>query len=161
MPIRSKNLVQRQFYTTCPNELWVVGATYVPTEEGVLYLAIILDVFARRIVGWSMAARQGRELMVRALQMALTSRQSNQVVHLSDHGSQYTSKHFLEERQRANVKVSMGSVGDCFDNAMAESLFAMLEIKFIDLQPRRPFCSWVEASREFFATWKVFTIRAD
>ena len=105
--------------------------------EGVLYLAIVLDVFARRIVGWSMAARQDSDLMVGALQMALTRRQPSQVVHHSDHGSQYTSQHFLEVCQRANVQVSMGSVGDCYDNAIAESFFATLETEFIHPQPRR------------------------
>ena len=89
---------------------WVADATYVPTGEGVLYLAIVLDVFARRIVGWSMAARQDSELMVCALQMALSRRQPRQVIHHSDQGSQYTSKHFLETCKNANVQVSTGSV---------------------------------------------------
>ena len=108
--ISSKDLVQRQFRAVIPNELWVADATYVPTGEGVLYLAIVLDVFARRIVGWSMAARQDSELMVCALQMALSRRQPRQVIHHSDQGSQYTSKHFLETCKNANVQVSMGSV---------------------------------------------------
>ena len=154
--IISKDLVQRQFRATRPNELWVADATYVPTVEGVLYLAIILDVFARRSVGWSMAARQGSELMVRALQITLTRRQPNQVVQHSDHGSQYTSKHFLEECQRANVKVSMGSAGDCYDNAMAESLFATLETELIDRQPRQRFRTRAEASREVFCYLEGF-----
>lgn len=89
--IPSKDLVQRQFCAFSPNELWVADATYVRTVEGVLYFAIVLDVFARRIVGWSVAAQQDSDLMVRALQMALTRRQPTQVVHHSDHGSQYTS----------------------------------------------------------------------
>ena len=138
-PAVSQDLVQRQFTASRPNELWVADATYVPTREGVLYLAIILDVFARRIVGWSMAARQDSELMVRALQMALTRRHPHQVIHHSDHGCQYTSKHFLDTCRQAQVQVSMGSVGDCYDNAMAESFFATLETELIDQQPRRCF----------------------
>ena len=146
----SKDLVQRQFCATRPNELWVADATYVPTVEGVLYLAIILDVFARRIVGWSMAAQQQSELMVRALQMALTRRQPSQVIHHSDHGSQYTSKHFLDTCRQAQVKVSMGSVGDCYDNAMAESFFATLETELIDQQPRRRFQDRAQARAKIF-----------
>lgn len=148
--ISSQDLVQRQFRATSPNELWVADATYVPTAEGVLYLAIVLDVFARRIVGWSMAARQDSELMVCALQMALTRRQPRQVVHHSDHGSQYTSQHFLAVCQRANVQVSMGSVGDCYDNAMAESFFATLETELIDQQPRRRFQNRAQAQTKIF-----------
>ncbi|MXZ55264.1 MAG: IS3 family transposase [Gammaproteobacteria bacterium] len=148
--IPAQDLVQRQFCASSPNELWVADATYVPTVEGVLYLAIVLDVFARRIVGWSMAARQDSDLMVRALQMALTRRQPTQVVHHSDHGSQNTSQHFLEVCQRANVQVSMGSVGDCYDNAMAESFFATLETELIHQQPRRCFQDRTQAQAKIF-----------
>ena len=126
------------------------GATYVPTVEGVLYLAIILDVFARRIVGWSMAAQQKSALMVSALQMALTRRRPSQVIHHSDHGSQYTSKHFLDTCRQAQVQVSMGSVGDCYDNAMAESFFATLETELIDQQPRRRFQDRAQARAKIF-----------
>ena len=146
----SKDLVQRQFCATRPNELWVADATYVPTVEGVLYLAIILDVFARRIVGWSMAAQQKSALMVSALQMALTRRRPSQVIHHSDHGSQYTSKHFLDTCRQAQVQVSMGSVGDCYDNAMAESFFATLETELIDQQPRRRFQDRAQARAKIF-----------
>ena len=88
--------------------------------------------------------------MVRALQMALTRRQPTQVVHHSDHGSQYTSQHFLEVCQRANVQVSMGSVGDCYDNAMAESFFATLETELIHQQPRQRFQNREQAQAKIF-----------
>lgn len=148
--IPSQDLVQHQFRATSPNELWVADATYVPNAEGVLYLAIVVDVFARRIVGRSMAARQDSKLMVCALQMALTRRQPRQMAHHSDHASQYTSQHFVEICQRANVQVSMGSVGDCYDNAMAESFFATLDTELIDQQPRRCFRDREQAQSMIF-----------
>lgn len=113
---------------TGPNQLWVADATYLPTREGTLYLAIIKDVFSHRIVGWSMSARQGSELMVKALQMALAKRQGSEgVIHHSDQGSQYTSASFRRVCEAANIVQSMGAVGNCYDNAMAESFFATLE----------------------------------
>ena len=118
--------------------------------EGVLYLAIVLDVFARRSVGWSVAARQDSDVMVGALRIVLTRRQPSQVVHHSDHGSQYTSQHFLAVCQRANVQMSTGSVGDCYDNAMAESFFATLETELIHQQPRRCFQDHEQAQAKIF-----------
>ena len=148
--------VRRAFRAVRPNQLWVADATYIPTLEGTMYLAAIQDVFSRRVVGWSMSAKQDAELMVRALQMAVRSRHPAQVIHHSDHGSQYTSQKFRQACAEANVKLSMGSVGDCYDNAMAESLFATLETELIDLQPRRRFRSRVEASREIFSYLEGF-----
>ena len=148
--------VGRSFQAERPNQLWVADATYIPTSEGTLYLAAIQDVFSRRVVGWSMSPKQDAELMVRALQMAVRTRHPAQVIHHSDHGSQYTSQKFRQACAAANVKVSMGSVGDCFDNAMAESLFATLETELIDRQPRQRFRTRAEASREVFTYLEGF-----
>ena len=148
--------VQRRFRAERPNQLWVADATYVPTAEGTVYLAVIQDVFSRRVVGWAMSARQDAELMVRALQMAVRTRRPAAVIHHSDHGSQYASHQFRKACAEANVKLSMGSVGDCYDNAMAESLFATLETELIDRQPRQRFRTRAEASREVFAYLEGF-----
>ena len=148
--------VRRSFQAERPNQLWVADATDIPTSEGTLYLAAIQDVFSRRVVGWSMSARQDAELMVRALQMAVQTRRPAHVIHHSDHGSQYMSLKFRQACAAANVKLSMGSVGDCYDNAMAESLFATLETELIDRQPRQRFRTRAEASREVFSYLEGF-----
>jgi len=131
------DLVQRQFVATAPNQLWIADITYVPTLlEGFLYLAVILDVFSRRVVGWAMAAHLRAELVVGALEMAVWNRQpSAGVIHHSDHGCQYTSLLFGEQCQAVGIRCSMGSVGDCYDNAMAESFFATLECELLASQP--------------------------
>lgn len=145
------DLVQREFRAARPNQLWVADATYVPTQEGTLYLAIIKDAFSRRIVGWSTSARQSSELMVLALQKAVAERNPQQgVIHHSDHGSQYTSKVFQAVCQAANITLSMGAVGDCYDNAMAESFFATLEKELIHQQRRRRFTTRAEAELKIF-----------
>lgn len=141
------DLVQREFSASGPNRLWVADITYVPTWEGFLYLAVILDVWSRRIVGWAMAAHLRTELVLEALEMALRQRCPDEVIHHSDHGCQYTSIAFGKCCQEAGVKPSMGSVGDCFDNAMCESFFATLECELID---RQSFRTRVEARREVF-----------
>ena len=126
------DLVDRNFTASKPNELWVADATYIPTWEGFLYLAVVLDVFSRRIVGWSMANHLRTELMLDALEMAVDQRRPQGVIHHSDQGSQYTSIAFGNRSRELGIRVSMGSVGDCFDNAMAESFFATLECELID-----------------------------
>ena len=141
------DLVQREFSASGPDRLWVADITYVPTWEGFLYLAVVLDVWSRRIVGWAMAAHLRTELVLEALEMALRHRCPDEVIHHSDHGCQYTSIAFGKCCQEAGVKPSMGSVGDCFDNAMCESFFATLECELID---RQSFRTRVEARREVF-----------
>lgn len=124
--------VQRDFTATAPDQLWVADITYIPTWTGFLYLAIVLDVFSRRIVGWCMAAHLRTELILEALEMALWQRRPEGVIHHSDHGTQYTSLAFGRRCREAGVVPSMGSVGDCYDNAMAESFFATLECELLD-----------------------------
>jgi putative transposase len=115
------------------DQLWVADITYVPTWSGWLYLAVVLDVWSRRVVGWAMADHLRTELVVDALEMALWTRQpAAGLVHHSDQGCQYTSLAFGRRCREAAITPSMGSVGDCFDNAMAESFFATLECELLD-----------------------------
>jgi putative transposase len=126
------DLVQRQFAANAPNRLWVADITYIPTWAGFLYLAVVLDAFSRRIVGWSMAEHLRTELVLSALNMALGQRRAKGVVHHSDHGTQYTSIAFGLRCKEAGVRPSMGTVGEPYDNAMCESFFATLECELLD-----------------------------
>jgi len=126
------DLVQREFSAEAPDQLWVADITYVPTWEGFLYLAVVLDVFSRKVVGWAMRAHLLTELVLSALDMALTARRPDDVIHHSDQGTQYTSVAFGARCAASGVKPSMGSVGDCYDNAMCESFFATLECELLE-----------------------------
>jgi putative transposase len=130
---RADDLVHRQFAADAPNRLWVADITYLPTWAGFLYLAVILDAFSRKVVGWSMAAHLQTRLVLDALEMALWQRQpAAGLVHHSDHGSQYTSLAFGRRCREAGIATSRGTVGDAYDNALAESFFASLETELID-----------------------------
>ena len=127
------DLVQRNFVATAPNQLWVADITYVPTWEGFLYLACVLDVCTRRVVGWAMRTTLATEIVTAALDMAIArGRPAPGLIHHSDHGSQYTSFVFGARCRDAGIVPSMGSVGDAYDNALAESFFATLECELID-----------------------------
>ena len=126
------DLVDRKFIADGPNTLWVADITYVPTWAGFLYLSVVLDVWSRKIVGWAMATHLRTSLVTSALNMAIEQRRPADVIHHSDQGCQYTSIEFGKRCREAGVKPSMGSVGDCFDNAMCESFFATLECELID-----------------------------
>jgi putative transposase len=129
------DLVARDFTAAAPNRLWVADITYVPTWVGFLYLAVVLDAFSRRVIGWAMADRLRTELVLSALEMAVTTRRPlSGVIHHSDHGCQYTSIAFGTRCTEAGITPSMGSVGDCYDNALAESFFATLECELLDRQ---------------------------
>lgn len=128
----ARDLVNRDFSATAPNRLWVADITFIPTLAGVLYLGVVLDVFSRRVVGWAMAAHMKTELVLSALEMALGQRNVDNVIHHSDQGSQYTSLAFGLRCKKAGIRPSMGSVGDCYDNALCESFFATLECELID-----------------------------
>src|SRR5205823_4821927 len=128
----SDDLVHRAFTATAPDQLWFADITYLPTWQGFLYLAIVLDAYSRRVVGWAMADHMRAELVVDALEMARWHRRPQSgLVHHSDHGSQYTSLAFGRCLREAGIAQSMGSIGDCYDNAMAESFFATLECELI------------------------------
>lgn len=126
------DLVQRHFTASAPNALWVADITYIPTWAGFLYLAIVLDAFSRRIVGWAMAGHLRTRLVLDALDMALTQRRPQGVIHHSDHGCQYTALAFGQRCQEMGVRPSHGTIGDAYDNALAESFFATLECELLD-----------------------------
>jgi putative transposase len=125
------DLVNRKFTAEAPNKLWVADITYIPTVVGFLFLAVVLDVFSRRVVGWAMANHLKTELVLDALEMAVSQRRPDGVIHHSDQGTQYTSIAFGARCQAAGVQPSMGSVGDCYDNAMCESFNATLECELL------------------------------
>jgi putative transposase len=126
------DLVQRAFAADRPDRLWVADITYLPTGQGFLYLAVILDACSRRVVGWAMAEHLKTALVLNALEMALWHRRPPAgLVHHSDQGCQYTSLAFGQRSRQAGISLSMGAVGDCYDNAMAESFFATLECELV------------------------------
>ena len=145
---KASDLVDRDFTASGPNQLWGADLTYVPTWEGFLYLAVVLDVWSRRIVGWAMADQGRCELVLDALNMALTQRHPASVIHPSDQGCQYTAQAFAKRCKKAGIRLSMGSVGDCFDNALCESFFATLKCERV---PRRCYRTREEAVRDLFA----------
>lgn len=128
------DLVDRDFTAPGPDQLWVADITYIPTWAGFLYLAVVLDAWSRRVVGWAMATHLRTELVLDALNMALTQRRPANVIHHSDQGCQYTSFAFGRRCETMGVRPSMGSVGDAYDNAMCESFFATLECELLDRQ---------------------------
>jgi len=145
------DLVDRDFTVSGPDKLWVADATYIATAEGFLYLAVVVDAFSRRVVGWAMDARLQTALVLAALEMAYAQRVPRGVIHHSDHGCQYTSIAFGSRCTELGVRPSMGSVGDCFDNAMAESFFSSLECEVLDRcrfrtreEARVAVFSWIE-----------------
>jgi putative transposase len=150
----SDDLVNRQFDPAEPNRLWVMDVTEHPTDEGKVYLAVVLDAFSRCVVGWSIADHMRSELVVDALQMAIWRRRpapGSTIAH-SDHGSTYTSWAFGRRLGGAGLLGSMGSVGDCFDNSVAESFFGTLQLELLDEQSwesRRQLAlaifEWIEA----------------
>ncbi len=126
------DLVERDFTAEEPDDLWVADITYVPTQEGHLYLAVVLDAFSRRVVGWTMTDHLRTELVSDALDMATEQRNPEGTIHHSDQGCQYTAIAFGERCKAEGVRPSMGSVGDCYDNALCESFFATLECELIE-----------------------------
>jgi putative transposase len=147
------DLVTRRFGADGPNRLWVADITYIPTWAGFLYLAVVLDAWSRRVVGWAMATHLRTELVLSALNMALERRRPTDVIHHSDQGCQYTSIAFGSRCREMGVRPSMGSVGDAYDNAMCESFFATLECELLD---RETFRTQIEARLavfEFLEGW--------
>jgi putative transposase len=126
------DLVRRDFHPAAPNLLWVADITYLRSWEGWLYLAAVQDAFSRTIVGWSMAEHMRSELVTDALQIGPARRRPEAgVIHHSDQGSQYVSLAFGQKARDAGIAISMGSLGDCFDNAVAESFFATLKKELV------------------------------
>ncbi len=141
------DLVDRDFSVGGPDRLWVADITYVPTDAGWLYAAVVVDAWSRLVVGWAMETSLRSELVEKALAMAVWRRRPKDVIHHSDQGSQYTSYAFGKRCREAGVRPSAGSVGDAYDNAMCESFFATLECELLD---RSRFRSPDEARRAVF-----------
>jgi putative transposase len=142
------DLVERDFTAERANQLWVADITYIPSSAGFLYLAVVLDAWSRRIVGWAMETHLRTDLVLKALDMAIAQRKPTNVIHHSDQGSQYTALEFGGRCRQARVRPSMGSVGDAYDNAMCESFFATLEC---ELLARCRFTSQAEARMAVFS----------
>ena len=130
---KAPDLVDRRFVAERPNQLWLSDITYVPTRQGFTYLAAVLDVFSRRVVGWAVEGDLSTTIVRRALDMAVQARapESGLVLH-SDQGCQFTSLSFGQRLAECGIRASMGTAGDCYDNALIESFFATLECELID-----------------------------
>jgi putative transposase len=149
----AENLLKRDFTAGRPNQKWVADITYVSTHDGWLYLATVLDIFSRKIVGWSMSDRLKTNLVEDALQMALDRRQPQPgLLHHSDRGSQYTSIDYQALLERHHIRVSMSGTGNAYDNAMMESFFATLKTECVD----RRYATRTEARLAIFEYLEVF-----
>jgi len=152
--VPADDLVCRDFAALGPNQLWVADLKEVATGEGKLYLACVTDCFSRSLVGWAMADHMRAELVVQALEMAIARRRPRAgLVHHSDHGAQYTALAFGRRCREAGIAKSMGSVGDCYDNALAESVWATLTK---ELLARQPLATRAEARTAIFDYLECF-----
>jgi putative transposase len=161
----AKNLVKRRFEAQRPNQLWVADITYVWTWEGFLYVASIVDIFSRRVVGWAIADHMRTELALEALAMAVRDRQPPPgLVHHSDRGSQYASHEYQKALKAHDMVCSMSRRGDCWDNAVAESFFATLKRELIYRHSwptkARATAAIVEYITCFYNSWRRHTALA-
>lgn len=153
LPIANNELDQ-QFAAQIPNEKWTADITYVWTRQGWLYLAVVLDLFSRRVVGWAMLPTLSRELVITALQMALWVRKpSKGLLHHSDRGSQYASADYQQMLEDYNILCSMSRKGNCYDNAITESFFATLKRELIY---RKEYQNHAEARQDIFEYIEVW-----
>jgi putative transposase len=155
----SADLVNRQFTVDAPNRLWITDITEHPTTEGKLYCAAVMDAYSRLIVGWSIAGHMRTELVTDALGMAIMRRQPEKrandartILH-SDHGSQYTSWAFGQRLRSANLLASMGTIGDCYDNAMMESFWGTMQIELLDARTWQTRDELANAIFEWIECW--------
>jgi putative transposase len=153
------DLVNRDFTADAPNRLWITDITEHPTTEGKVYCAAVMDVYSRLIVGWSIDDNMRKELVIDALGMAIIRRQPEKqpdvgrtVTH-SDHGSQYTSWAFGQRIRAAGLLGSMGSVGDCYDNAMMESFWGTMQLELLDSKPWETREELANAMFEWIECW--------
>ncbi len=143
----------RDFTAQRANQKWLADITYIDTHQGWLYLAAVLDVFSRRIVGWAMQKRMTTTLVTDALQMALGQRQQlADLLHHSDRGSQYTSHAYQKLLKSRHITSSMSGTGNCYDNAMMESFFATLKTECVTQR----YASQASARRDIFEYIEVF-----
>jgi len=147
-PVAS-NLLNREFAADAPNEKWVADITYIPTQEGWLYLAAVLDLYSRKIVGWSMSHQATADLVEDALRMALYERQPHSgLLHHSDRGSQYASEQIRQILASNCIQVSMSRTANCYDNAVMESFFSTLKCEWVH---HRNYQTRSEASKDIFS----------
>ena len=150
----AKDLLQRDFTAALPNQRWVADITYIATSQGSIYLAIVMDLYSRRIVGWSMSQWMSRRIVVNALRMAIESRQpQHKLIHHSDRGAQYTSDDLRDELAKHGIEASMSGTGNCYDNAVAESFFGILKRERIN---RTSYRTREEARADVFEYIEVF-----
>ncbi len=124
----AENLLRQDFTAAAPNQVWAADTTYLSTHQGWLYLAVVMDLHSRRIVGWSMSRWNNRHLVIDALSMAIGNRRPERLlIHHSDRGSQYTSDDFRDELDKHGIQCSMSARGNCYDNAVVESFFGLLK----------------------------------
>lgn len=148
------NLLQRRFQASRPNETWVADITFIPTREGWVYLAVLVDVFSRMIVGWVISNRMTKQLVVDALAMALGRRRPpHELLHHSDRGSQYASQEYQALLHRHGIRASMSRPGDCWDNALMKSVFGWLKSELVHLTD---FTTRAQANAEMFDYIEVF-----
>lgn len=148
------NLLQRRFRASRPNETWVADITCIPTREGWLYLALLVDVFSRMIVGWVLRDRMTRRLVIEALEMAIGRRRPpRELLHHSDRGSQYASHAYQALLHRHGIRASMSRQGNCWDNALMESAFGRIKSELVHLTD---FATREQASVEVFDYIEVF-----
>ena len=150
----AENTVNREFHRDQPNEVWVSDLTYIPTRSGWLYLVAIIDLYSRKVVGWSMSESMTTDVFLSALEMALGRRGDiSGLVHHSDRGSQYCSAAFRSALCREGIECSMSRKGDCWDNAVAESFFATLKKELVY---QNDFADQASARRSLFEYIEVF-----
>lgn len=150
----AENLLEQAFEQEKPNTVWVSDLTYIPTREGWLYLVCVLDLYSRKVVGWSMGTRMTKELMLSALEMALLRRRPDaELMHHSDRGSQYASQSFRKLLRDEGITCSMSRKGNCYDNAVMESFFASLKKELIY---QSDYLTREEARRSVFEYIEVF-----
>ena len=148
LPI-APNLLDRNFIATAANQIWLADITYIETDQGWLYLAAVMDLYSRRIVGWAMADHLRADLPLAALRMAISAqRPSAGLIHHSDRGVQYASTDYRKLMQSAGLRASMSRKGDCYDNAPMESFFHTLKTELVH---HWHYATRAEATRDIFA----------
>jgi transposase InsO family protein len=148
------DLVERMFTREAPNRLWVTDITEHRTYEGKVYCAVVLDTFSRRVVGWSIDSSQTAALVTNALSMAIANRdpEAGGIIH-SDHGVQFTSWAFTNRAKQSGLVPSMGSIGDCYDNAMIESFWARMQTELLN---RKKWRTRIELANAIFEYLEIF-----
>lgn len=150
----AENKLNQDFSTDKPNKVWVSDMTYIATSQGWLYLSVVIDLFSRRVVGWSISQWMSRHSVVKALQMAVDAREPEAgLIHHSDKGAQYTSDDFREELEKHNIECSISGTGNCYDNAVAESFFGLLKRECVN---RKQYRTRDEARADIFDYIEVF-----